>query len=363
MENEAMSEILQRFLDQFGVQLNGTNPYDIHIVDPRMYQLRLSEPSLIAGETYMEGWWECDRLDELFFRIGRTQSQKSYYPWWSTTSHAIKSLLLNLQSRKRSKEVAERHYNLGNDLYEAMLGPTMAYTCGYWKDTDTLEQAQENKFDLICRKLQLKPGERLLDLGCGWGSFAKFAAERYGCEVVGVNISSEQVHYAQELCSKLPITICLADYRDVKTYNPHNQLFDKVASIGQFEHVGNRNYPLFFGIVKNLLKDSGLFLLHTIGKNVTSSFVDPWIHKYIFPYGMLPSIVQLAHALEPHFILEDLHNFGADYDKTLMTWHANFIAHWPQLASKFDDRFYRMWTYYLLSCAGGFRARECSFGS
>ena len=239
-----------------------------------------------------------------------------------------------------------------------MLGPTMAYTCGYWQDTDDLDQAQINKYDLVCRKLHLRPGEHLLDMGCGFCGFSKFAAENYGVRVTAVNISIEQMKYAVASCQGLPIDFVRCDYRDVAAYNPNGAQFDKIASIGLCEHIGYKNYHAFMSCARQQLKEDGLFLLHTIGKNITTPFSDPWIDKYIFPGGSLPTTKALSQAAESLFINEDMHNFGTYYDKTLLAWEANFVKAWPMLKEHYDERFYRMWRYYLLSCAGAFRARD-----
>jgi cyclopropane-fatty-acyl-phospholipid synthase len=228
----------------------------------------------------------------------------------------------------------------------------MAYTCGYWKDAKTLDEAQNAKFDLICKKIGLKPGMTVLDLGCGFGGFLKYAAEHYKVSGVGINISKEQVKFAREATEGLPLEFQLIDYRDTKG------LFDRVVSIGMTEHIGYKNYRQFLELMRDRLNDDGLFLLHTIGSNVSETASDPWTNKYIFPNGHLPSIQQLGESMEGIFTMEDWQNFGADYDKTLMAWHKNFVAHWDEIKSEYDDRFYRMWTYYLLSCAGAFRARR-----
>jgi cyclopropane-fatty-acyl-phospholipid synthase len=345
------------FLAEAGVELNGPRPFDPQIRDDRFYSKLYLAPSLKIGEAYMAGWWECEQLDELFFRIFRHYNNNSLQGKGQLFVQWLWNTFLNLQTRVRAFQVAEQHYNLGNDLYTDMLGETMAYTCGYWKHAETLDQSQYAKFDLVCRKINLKAGENVLELGCGWGSFAKFASENYGCKVTGVNISSEQVAYATRHCSHLPVKIHFCDYRDVEVYNKDKILFDKVVSIGLCEHIGPKNYQTFMEIVSQNIREEGLFLLHTIGKNESSLAVDPWIHKYIFPNGMLPSIKFLAEASEGLFVLEDFHNFGADYDKTLMAWHQNFVQNWPRLRSQYDEKFYRMWVFYLLSCAGGFRAR------
>jgi cyclopropane-fatty-acyl-phospholipid synthase len=228
----------------------------------------------------------------------------------------------------------------------------MQYSCAYWKEATTLEQAQEAKLKMICDKLQLKPGMRLLDIGCGWGGLSEFAAKNYGVSVVGVTISAEQQKMAQERCKGLDVTILLQDYRDL------NDQFDRIVSVGMFEHVGPKNYQTYFNVAKRNIKPDGLFLLHTIGSNKTDLNVDPWIDKYIFPNGCLPSVQQIAQTSESLFVMEDWHNIGADYDRTLMAWYERFQQAWPSLAERYGDRFYRMFTYYLNACAGAFRARD-----
>lgn len=348
---------LETYLQGIGITLNGSQPFDIRINDPHLFRQMLFQPSLTAGEGYMEGKWDCDALDELFYRICRSGlDQKIYQPFFVNWQIFINHIC-NLQTPNRSLEVAENHYDLGNDFYRDMLGETMAYTCGYWKGVNTLDEAQYHKFDLICKKINLQPNERILDLGCGWGTLAKFMASKYGCRVVGVNISKEQVDYAVEICKGFPIEIYHCDYRDDWLYNREKKPFDKVVSIGLCEHVGFKNYKKWITTVRKNIDEDGLFLLHTIGRNDTSYFVDPWVRKYIFPNGMLPSIKLLAEAIENLFVIEDLHNFGADYDKTLLAWHKNFLQSWDKQKER-GEKFYRMWNYYLLTNAGGFRARS-----
>ena len=275
------------------------------------------------------------------------------------------AILFNLQSLSRSRIVAERHYDLGNDLFQGFLDPYLQYSCAYFKDMhgcpDTqsddevghdLEQAQRAKMRLICQKLELKPGDRVLDIGCGWGGLARFMAEEYGCRVTGVNISKEQIAFGREFCAGLDVEIHEKDYRLLVDH------FDKIVSVGMFEHVGPKNYQGFMRAAARCLKPDGLFLLHTIGSNSTSLNIDPWISTYIFPNGNLPSVAQIASASEKWFVTEDLHNFGPYYDRTLMSWLRNFRRAWPGLSNKYDERFRRMWEYYLQSCAGAFRARD-----
>lgn len=336
------------------VQIDGGRSWDMQCHHPRLFSRILTQGSLGLGDSYVEGWWDCERLDEFIARVLRAQldRQVGAGPWlWR-----LQTRLVNLQSLARAWQVGRRHYDLGNALFEAMLDPYMAYSCGYWNEATTLDAAQEAKLDLVCRKLGLQPGMRLLDIGCGWGSLMRFAAERYGVSCVGLTVSREQAAWGAEKARGLPVQFELADYRQFNREG--RKRFDRIASIGMFEHVGHRNYDAYFEMARRSLDDDGLFLLHTIGKNRSGLLVDPWIEKYIFPNGALPSVAELSHASEPYFVVEDWHNFGADYDRTLMAWHARFEQAWPRLRTQYDERFRRMWRYYLLGCAGSFRARE-----
>jgi cyclopropane-fatty-acyl-phospholipid synthase len=342
----------QQLLSVAGIKINGNNPWDISVHNDKFYQVVLSQITLGLGESYMDGWWDCAKLDEFFSRVIRAQIQKNIQKNWGLVYQVMLARLLNLQSRNRAFQIGEKHYDLGNELFINMLDKRLVYSCAYWQDAQNLDIAQENKLELICRKLGLKPGMKVLDIGCGWGSFGKYAAEKYRVKVVGITVSKEQVELARTLCAGLPVEIRLQDYRDV------NEKFDRVVSVGMIEHVGYKNYRTYMEVVRRCLDDDGLFLLHTIGGNKSVKSVDPWINKYIFPNGMLPSIQQLSRSVEGLFVVEDWHNFSADYDKTLMAWYGNLEKNWDNLKSKYDERFHRMWKYYLLSCAGSFRARS-----
>ena len=344
--------IAHEMLSMADIEINGSRPFDIQVTHPDFFKRVLQEGSLGLGESYMDGWWECERLDIFFHRVIAAGLEKKLPHHLKDTLRIAAARLTNLQSKKRAWIVGKEHYDLGNDLFSLMLDPYMQYSCGYWKEADTLEQAQEHKLRMICEKLQLKPGMTLLDIGCGWGGLAAFAARHYGVAVSGVTISAEQQKLAQQRCEGLDVTILLQDYRDL------DQQFDRIVSVGMFEHVGPKNYQTYFDVVSRNLKPDGLFLLHTIGANKTDMHVDPWIDKYIFPNGCLPSVKHIAQASEGLFVMEDWHNFGADYDRTLMAWYERFLAAWPQLAGDYSDRFYRMFTYYLNACAGAFRARD-----
>ena len=346
--------VLRELAAEAGIAVNGDAPWDIRIADAGFYRRILTRGSLGFGEAYVDGLWECERLDQLFDRLLRVDADEKLGGWARVRlfGEILRHSLFNLQCDRRAFQVAERHYDIGNDVFMTMLDPTMSYSCAYWDGAESLEDAQQKKLDMICRKLELKRGETLLEIGCGWGGLARFAAERYGVEVVGITVSKEQQKLAQALCEGLPVSIELMDYRDV------GRKFDKIVSVGMFEHVGPKNYRAYFDVAQRALRNDGLFLLHTIGSAVTVAKTDPWIDRYIFPNGKLPSAREIAAAVEGRFLIEDWHNFGADYDRTLMAWWANFDAAWPELEGRYGTRFYRMWKYYLLSCAGFFRARQ-----
>ena len=343
--------IFVKFLKSADIQINGERPWDIVINNPNVFKRIAYGGSLSIGESYVDKWWDCENLDQLFERIFKNNLNaklKNRIPIWSSLVMSKKTTLM---SKKKSYLLAKSHYDLGNKLFFAMLDKRLNYSCGYWKYARTLDDAQEHKLDLICRKLNLKPEMNVLDIGCGWGSFAKFAAEKYNVNVLGVTVSKEQQAFAKDSCKDLKVKIELKDYRDIKNK------FDRVVSIGMFEHVGLKNYRGFMEIVNNCLEDDGIFLLHTIGRNISSQNVDAWIEKYIFPNSMLPSPIHITSACEKLFVIEDWHNFGQYYDNTLMAWYENFLNSWEILKDDYDETFFRIWKYYLLSCAGCFRAR------
>ncbi len=344
--------LAEKVLALADIKINGSRPWDITVHNNNLYARILSEGSLGLGESYMDGWWDVPALDQFFYKLLHAQLDKHWPKNLASALTVLKSKIINMQSKARAFQVGEQHYDLGDDLFKTMLDSRMLYSCAYWKNADCLEKAQEHKIDLICQKLQLKPGMKVLDIGCGWGGLAKHAAQKYGAQVVGVTISKEQANTAQKSVAGLPVEIRLRDYRDV------NEKFDRIVSVGMFEHVGYKNYDTFMKSAHRLLKDDGLMLLHTIGSNGSQTMGDDWLNKYIFPNGMLPSIQQIAAATEGLFVMEDWHNFGSDYDKTLIAWFGNFEKNWNSIKSRYNERFYRMWKYYLLSCAGMFRARS-----
>ena len=353
MKRKKARQIIEKLLESMDIRIDEDRPWDIRVSNPGFYTRVLSGGSLALGESYMDGWWDCHALDQFFEKIfnhhiDRKVKAKDLFMLWGLFAER----LTNLQSRARAFIIGRRHYDTGNRLFSIMLDRGMNYSCACWHNVETLDEAQELKLDMICRKLDLRPGMTVLDIGCGWGGFAKFAAQKYGARVYGITVSKEQVTFARKICREFDVTIDLKDYRTL------NQSFDRVVSIGMFEHVGWKNYRTFMKVVKKCLKPEGVFLLHTIAGNTSVKSTDPWIQRYIFPNSMLPSARQISQAAEGLLLLEDWHSFGPYYDRTLMAWHENFNHGWNQIKDSYDQTFYRMWCYYLLSCAASFRSRQ-----
>jgi cyclopropane-fatty-acyl-phospholipid synthase len=352
MLNKIILDKYSELLEGVDIEINGSRPWDLQVHNQDLYKSIFFNGSLGFGESYMKGWFDCDRLDLFFEKILRSgiYNEIGGLPLFFGK---MKSKLRNLQSISRAFQVAEHHYDIGNDLFSLMLDKTMMYTCGYWtKDVSTLEESQLAKLDLVAKKLNLKAGMKILDIGCGWGRAAKHFANNYGVTVVGITISKEQIEYAKQNSDNMDVEFRLMDYRDL------DEKFDAIYSIGMFEAVGYKNYEEFFEVVRSCLKEEGAFLLHTIGGNESTTTADPWVEKYIFPNGMMPSAEQIAKASEGIFIFDDLHNIGPHYDKTLMCWYDNFVNNYEKLKDKYDNEFYRMWTYWLLSSAANFRSRS-----
>jgi cyclopropane-fatty-acyl-phospholipid synthase len=343
---------IRELLDSAEITINGSQPWDLQVHDNRLYERILRDSSLGLGEAYMDGWWEAESIDDFICRVLKAHLDEKVANNMRLVFQVARAKLFNRQSSARAYEVGQKHYDLGNDLYRAMLDKRLNYTCAYWKNARNLDEAQEAKLELVCKKIGIHPGMRILELGCGWGSFAKYAAEKYGASVLGVTVSKEQVALGMELCKGLPVELRLQDYREV------TGTYDAVISIGVMEHVGYKNYGNYMQVVDRCLKKDGIAFVHTIGGNRSYTTGEPWTDKYIFPNGLLPSMAQLSKAMEEKFVLEDWQNIGPNYDPTLMAWHANFEQAWPDLKKNYDDRFYRMWRYYLLSSAGAFRARN-----
>ncbi|GBD89310.1 cyclopropane-fatty-acyl-phospholipid synthase [bacterium BMS3Abin04] len=345
-------KITEEILELAGMKINGSAPWDIQVHNKEFFRRVITEGELGIGESYMDGWWNAEKIDEMTSKILTAKLDEKIRRKYSILLKLFTASVFNLQSKRRAYIIGKKHYDLGNDLFQIMLDKRMNYSCAYWQNAGNLDNAQENKLELICKKLYLEPGMKVLDIGCGWGAFGKYAAERYGVEVVGITVSEEQIAFGNKLCAGLPVEFRLMDYRDLK------EKFDRTVSVGMIEHVGYKNYRTYFEVAYRCLKDNGLFLIHTIGNIKSVKSIDPWTHKYIFPNSMLPSVAQIGKAVENLFVIEDLHNFGVDYDKTLIVWYKNFKDNWETIKDKYDLRFYRMWKYFLLSSAGTFRSRR-----
>lgn len=347
-----IAETIRELMESADISINGERPWDIRVYDDRWYARIWRDKNLGLGESYMDGWWDCPRIDKMIKRLLAARLHEKVKGSPRHLLRMLPGMILNLQSKLRSRMVAEQHYDLGNDLFLSFLDDYLQYSCGYFEGTDDLNEAQRNKLAIIAGKLNIKPGDSVLDIGCGWGGLARYLAENHNCEVTAVNISREQLAFAADFCKGLPVHFAEMDYRDIEGE------YDKIVSVGMFEHVGYRNYRSFMRAAHSCLKPQGIFLLHTIGGNESCTGCDPWISRYIFPNGMLPSTAQIGSSAEGLFVIEDWHNFGPHYDTTLMNWNENFQQNWPELADEYSERFKRMWEYYLQSCAGAFRARD-----
>lgn len=345
--------IVENLLGQAGIHINGPNPWDILVNDDRFYKNVFRNGSLGLGEGYMDGLWDCGSPDTTLYKLLSANLETHMHNRPKTLLYRLYGLMINGQSLSRARKNIRMHYDLGNDLFKQMLDKQMIYSCAYWQGVQTLEQAQEKKLDLICRKLHLEKGQHVLDIGCGWGGFASYAAQKYGVNVVGITLSEEQAALAKQYCSGLPIEIRLQDYRNVEGQ------FDRVVSVGMMEHVGYKNYYGYMQKIQQLMKDDSLFLLHTIGSGSSVKRSDPWINRYIFPNGMIPSACQITKAAEGRLVMEDWHIFpSCYYDRTLMEWRRRFKYSWPELKARYNKTFYRMWDYYLCCSAASFRAKK-----
>jgi len=353
----AHGQFLAELLKEADIHINGDRAGDISIYNNQLPERIFREGSLGIGESYMDKWWDSTKLDITLTKAHRADLDKKILKHWRIWpvlfSTMIENIITNPQ-KKKAFEIGKKHYDVGNELYSRMLDKRMVYSCGYWKSARTLDKAQEAKLELCCKKLGLKKGDKVLDIGCGWGSFLFYAEKRYKIKGVGLTVSKEQKKHCDSIDRK-NITVLLTDYRTM------HEKFDHIISIGMFEHVGWKNYPSYMSVVDRCLKPGGKFLLHTIGQDKASISVNPWIHKYIFPHGHLPALRQIKNAAQGKLHIWDVHEIGKDYDPTLMSWFANFDKHWKEIRKKhpkYDEKFYRMWKFYLLSCAAGFRTEK-----
>lgn len=336
------------------VVVNGSRPWDITVHDPRFFDRMIRYGQLGIGEAYMDGWWDCPRLDEMSARFIKANLHHESVRDIRFIGYYAKQRLKGIGRKNNAFEVGAAHYDLSNTLFASFLDDTMSYSCAYWHGAETLEEAQRAKLDLICRKLDLKPGMKVLEIGCGWGGWARYAAENYGVEVLGITVSKEQISWAREHSQGLPVRFELMDYRDVSGQ------FDRVVSIAMFEAVGQKYFRTFMETVDRVLEPNGLFLLHTITANMPIEAAQSrWLNTYIFPNGELPSLSQVYRAAEGLFVSEGAHHLDGQYEQTLAEWDRRFVAAWPTLSDDFDERFFRMWRFYLLISQGIFKSRLC----
>lgn len=315
----------------------------------------LIDMSLGFGEGYMNGDIEVEGDLNQVVRVGL-----SYIKLQKRTRQSLFNIfklnILQSNSRKAAKQNISHHYDLGNDFYRLWLDLKMIYSCAYFRnDHDSLEQAQMQKIDMCCRKLQLKPNERLLDIGCGWGSLLINAAKNFGVQGTGITLSKEQLEYGRQQVSQegLEDRVHL-EYLDYRELAQLNKTFDKIVSVGMFEHVGKANMKHFLENARKVLRPGGLLLLHTIGKTAEEP-TDSWIRKYIFPGGYLPDLGSILHNTT-HLGLDfiDCENIRVHYSKTLDKWGKRFERNEKRIRTMFDDRFFRMWRFYLTSCSASF---------
>lgn len=332
---------------------------DIVIHDNSAYKDFVIRGSLGFGESYMFKKWDSPHLDVVIANIIRSGIHESR--WFGTLIHAglwIKSTLKNLQNRHYAPLLAETHYNAGNHLFKSFLDPNMIYTCAYFKNTDDLSQAQLNKIKVVGNKLNLKPGEKVLDIGCGWGGTARILAEMFDVEVTGISDASEMVNYANKHNAGDRVKFIKTDYRNAKGR------YNKIYNVGFLEAVGPKNYRRFMQQVYDMLEDDGIFLTHTIMGQKSTNRGDPWLDKYIFPNGVLPSHQQIKRSVKKLFAIRDFESFGHYYEITLDHWRSNLNKNWEPIKAKFDnpDAFKRMMDFYFLSCKAAFHTNLIDLG-
>ncbi|KPA74708.1 cyclopropane-fatty-acyl-phospholipid syntahse [Leptomonas pyrrhocoris] len=375
-QEEKYRTLAQKIMDRCGITIGGDRPFDLVVHNPLFYRRVINKGSVGLGESFMDGWWDTRdfyALDDFFKRILEGGLEYYFPNNAKDMANVLKAKMFNPQTKSKSKKVGMQHYDIGNEFFSNMLGPSMQYSCAYWErhigdaagnsvePVATLDEAQQVKLHMLGEKLKLKPGMEVLDVGCGWGALASYLSQTYNVRVTGITISEEQRRSAAARNKDDPrVTILKQDYRDTK----FSRKFDRIVSVGMFEHVGPKNYSTFFKHMRRLLNDAdrdAVFLLHTVGSNITKDSADQWYLKYIFPGGCLPSISRIGKTIENQFVMEDLHNFGYFYGLTLLAWRENFLAHWnnsPESGKTHADVFFRMFYYYLSSSAGAFAARD-----
>ena len=357
---ESMVQFLERFDDNpFRIRFQdheyqvgtGEPTFTVDFKKPIPVSKLLTSTSLALGEAYMDGDLEIE--GNLYNALDHFLGQMAKF---STDEGALKKLIHTSLSKKNQEKEVTSHYDIGNDFYKLWLDPTMSYSCAYFAhENDSLYEAQVNKVDYILKKLHLEKGMSLLDIGCGWGFLLIEAAKKYGVKGTGITLSHEQYKEFQNRIKEQGLEdllkVELMDYRDLPK---SGMTFDRVVSVGMVEHVGRENYPLFIQDAAKVLNPGGLFLLHFIS-SVTEHAGDPWIKKYIFPGGVIPSLREMISAMgDEGFHVLDVENLRLHYNKTLLCWEKNYRDHIDEVRAMFDERFVRMWDLYLSACAATF---------
>lgn len=347
---------LSMLLRQAGIEPNGSSPWDPQIKDDRFYRTVLLKGSVGLGDSYINGWWECADISEFILRIIQSGIHLRV-PRLDVLLRKLRFALLDAQDRVRSKRVAEVHYDEDPRIFEIMLGNTNSYTCGRWHGVSTLDAAQEQKMDLLCRKAGLSEGKIVLDIGSGWGGFLAHAAKRCGVRGIGLTISRTQFEYAQKRYSNLPVEFRLEDYRDF------NGTVDAVVSICVIEHVGPQHYREYFEKARaSLAREDGFFVVQCIFACDRRATMDPWTEKHIFPNGILPTLDRINESTQGVFHLVDQEFFREDYVKTFYAWRENLICHRNEIVEKYGMRYYRKYEYYLSLYVAGFSSGRINVG-
>lgn len=334
------------------IRVGGSRSWDIEVTDPRFFRTLMKRGSLGLGEAYMDGWWRAEDLEAFFYRCIKSNLYQASQSLPFHVRRRLLDKLNNQQNRNKSVRVARQHYNLGNDLFFEFLGHYKNYSCGYFRDTDDLCQAQLKKMQQICREMAFKSGERVLDVGGGWGEIARHVATNHECQITSINISDEQITHARRHCAGLPVEIKKLDYRDL------DKGFDKILVIAMLTHVGPKNYRVFMETLHRCLEPGGTVLIESVGSPTDKINCEPWTDKYIFPGGVIPSLRQIDRAIDGLFTRERTAEFGDYYHLTMRAWHENFTRAWPQLQLRYPEKVRLMFEYFFLSVAAAFRARS-----
>ena len=356
-------KFVRDLFSQVEIEVNGSNPWDPQVHNPAAYNMMVSRGSVGLGETYMHGYWDCEQLDQFFARVTSVDLRKLIPVNFPTVSLAVGAYLKNRQLPKAAWEVGRMHYDLPDEVWEATLDSAMTGSCAYYRNpTDTLEEAQLNKCRMTLDKVGLKSGHSLLDIGVGWAAFSGLAAQEYGAHPIGITVSEGQKAYIHKRYGEA-IDVRVNPWQETELREP----VDCIVSAEMFEHVGSDNYRSFFEFCRRSIKEDGLMNLHTIVRHTPSKHIDPWMDKYIYPGGCIPTLGQITTAVHGLFHVVDVHDIGGHYPATLRAWMDNFRRNWDSVKSLGSARlgmdpevFCRMWLYHYMASAGGFMSSRIS---